>query len=245
MYRLNISYKQFYMTLSEIWLYESDPNAPSACSEPGGKQWQHSMRGWRNCDPWGTPVLSANVSQISKFMGPTWGPPGSCRPQMGPILAPWTLLSGVSLTGASDVNTLFLRALVRVGGALVHGGGVRTTVRRMQSHFVVPYSHKFHVYGRQSFNSVVKAELPAEELRPSGHIRFRVTDHTIGAILEELSTAERIVVATNQAGRLCMMIIIIVMMKTTMMIHVLMIMIMPITTILMMIMITRFNYWYW
>ena len=27
-------------------------------------------------------------------MGPTWGPPGSCRPQMGPILAPWTLLSG-------------------------------------------------------------------------------------------------------------------------------------------------------
>ena len=23
-------------------------------------------------------------SQITKFMGPTWGPPGSCRPQMGP-----------------------------------------------------------------------------------------------------------------------------------------------------------------
>ena len=27
-------------------------------------------------------------------MGPAWGPPGSCRPQMGPMLAPWTLLSG-------------------------------------------------------------------------------------------------------------------------------------------------------
>ena len=27
-------------------------------------------------------------------MGPTWGPPGSCRPQMGPMLAPWTLPSG-------------------------------------------------------------------------------------------------------------------------------------------------------
>ena len=27
-------------------------------------------------------------------MGPTWDPPGSCRPQMGPMLAPWTLLSG-------------------------------------------------------------------------------------------------------------------------------------------------------
>ena len=29
-------------------------------------------------------------------MGPIWGPPGSCRPQMGPVLAPWTLLSGIS-----------------------------------------------------------------------------------------------------------------------------------------------------
>ena len=33
--------------------------------------------------------------QIAKFMEITWGPPGSCRPQMGPMLAPWTLLSGV------------------------------------------------------------------------------------------------------------------------------------------------------
>ena len=33
-------------------------------------------------------------TQIAKFMGPTWGPPGSCRPQVGPMLPPWTLLSG-------------------------------------------------------------------------------------------------------------------------------------------------------
>ena len=30
--------------------------------------------------PWITP-------QLAKSMGPTWGPPGSCRPQMGPMLA--------------------------------------------------------------------------------------------------------------------------------------------------------------
>ena len=36
-------------------------------------------------------------SQIARFMGPTWDPPGSCRPQMGPMLAPWTLLSGLIL----------------------------------------------------------------------------------------------------------------------------------------------------
>ena len=28
-------------------------------------------------------------------MGPTWGLPGSFRPQMGPMLAPWTLLAGM------------------------------------------------------------------------------------------------------------------------------------------------------
>ena len=37
-------------------------------------------------------------TQIAKFMGPTWGPPGPCRPQMGPMLAPWTLQSGYSIT---------------------------------------------------------------------------------------------------------------------------------------------------
>ena len=40
-------------------------------------------------------------SRIAKCMGPTWGPPGSCRPQMGPMLVPWTLLSG----DLSDIET--------------------------------------------------------------------------------------------------------------------------------------------
>ena len=38
--------------------------------------------------------LSITDTQIAKFLGPTWGPPGSCRPQVGPMLAPWTLLLG-------------------------------------------------------------------------------------------------------------------------------------------------------
>ena len=43
-----------------------------------------------------SPIIDRHGSklQIAKFMGPTWGPPGSCRPQMDPMLAPWTLLSG-------------------------------------------------------------------------------------------------------------------------------------------------------
>ena len=31
---------------------------------------------------------------IARFMGPTWGPSGADRTQVGPMLAPWTLLFG-------------------------------------------------------------------------------------------------------------------------------------------------------
>ena len=37
------------------------------------------------------------------FMGPPWGPAGPCRPQKGPMLAPWTLLSGYILAGSFEV----------------------------------------------------------------------------------------------------------------------------------------------
>ena len=43
------------------------------------------------------PLCTAQLivtSPIASFMGPTWGPPGSCRPHVGPTLALWTLLSG-------------------------------------------------------------------------------------------------------------------------------------------------------
>ena len=44
-------------------------------------------------DTWWHWLFSCVCAQIAKFMAPTWGPPGSCRPQLGPKLAPWTLLS--------------------------------------------------------------------------------------------------------------------------------------------------------
>ena len=34
------------------------------------------------------------ATHTAKLMGPTWDPPGSCRPQVGPMLAQLTLLSG-------------------------------------------------------------------------------------------------------------------------------------------------------
>ena len=35
-----------------------------------------------------------HILLIARCMGPSWGPPGDDRTQMGPMLAPWTLLSG-------------------------------------------------------------------------------------------------------------------------------------------------------
>ena len=38
---------------------------------------------------------SSKGFQTARIMGPTWGPPGSGRLQVGPMYAPWTLLSGI------------------------------------------------------------------------------------------------------------------------------------------------------
>ena len=37
--------------------------------------------------------MAPGIYPDSKVHGANMGPPGSCRPQMGPMLAPWTLLS--------------------------------------------------------------------------------------------------------------------------------------------------------
>ena len=55
-----------------------------------------------------------DISLIARFMGPTWCPPGTDRTQVGPMVAPWTLLSGmlvckqVSSTGTSNYITCYL-----------------------------------------------------------------------------------------------------------------------------------------
>ena len=49
------------------------------------------------------------TSQIARFVWPTWGPPGSWRPQVGPTLAPWILLAG----------TLYLRCTLLLTGCVL------------------------------------------------------------------------------------------------------------------------------
>ena len=61
---------------------------------------QHCFRFWLGKPAANKPLpqwqwnVRSMMPQIAKFTWPTWGPPGSCRTQMGPMLAPWTLLSG-------------------------------------------------------------------------------------------------------------------------------------------------------
>ena len=46
--------------------------------------------------PWNSDSTVSNVpSLITRFMGLTWDPSGADRTQVGPMLTPWTLLSGL------------------------------------------------------------------------------------------------------------------------------------------------------
>ena len=42
-----------------------------------------------------SPQRGRSMSLITRFMGPTWGPSGADRTQVGPMLGPWSMLSGV------------------------------------------------------------------------------------------------------------------------------------------------------
>ena len=49
-----------------------------------------------------------NQSLTASFMGPTWGPSGADRSQMGPLLAPWSLLSGVASKSRVHKKTILV-----------------------------------------------------------------------------------------------------------------------------------------
>ena len=66
-------------------------------------------------------VITTIASLIARFMGPTWGTSGADTTQVGPMLAPWTLLSGMvnslSLIGrlGCDFNDVILNLILLIG----------------------------------------------------------------------------------------------------------------------------------
>ena len=81
---LNLSYVEWYwedVNMVAPWLlmtwHHKEPRQKQPCC-------------WRYCH-W----KLWSQSLIIRFMGPTWGPSGANRTQVGPMSAPWTLLSGI------------------------------------------------------------------------------------------------------------------------------------------------------
>ena len=81
-------------------------------------------------------------------MGPTWGPPGSCRPQMGPMLALWALLSGCYMPDSLYVTHLSpdltqRRHLTSIGNPIVE---IRRSYDRLISTMGFPILVRWHLH---------------------------------------------------------------------------------------------------
>ena len=86
------------------------------------------------------------LSKKAKFIGPAWGPPGSCRPQMGPMLAPWAFLSGMSALSGDlstvDIVMAMLRSLI-VNSSLTHISITRPRSGKLAYHaWSASYKHR-------------------------------------------------------------------------------------------------------
>ena len=101
------------------------------------------------------------LTQIASFTGPTWGSLGSCRPQVGPMLAPWTLLSGLWKQKGWDELTVrldswFYHTTSDILNVLLHAGphfNIKTVFSMyMDSHYkdemvVIPsYLYTWYCY---------------------------------------------------------------------------------------------------
>ena len=82
----------FVSTIDQIWALEY--RHQFSCPDPVTQMLP--LVNWK-VNPY-LPVVNVyknKHSLIARFMGPTWGPSGAERTQVGPMLAPWTLLSGL------------------------------------------------------------------------------------------------------------------------------------------------------
>ena len=85
--------------LYESWVSWEDLWRVIAYDSPHtARCWVWGQWGHANTWLWGTThsitCTLMLVTLIARFMGPTWGPSGADRTQVGPMLVPWTLLSG-------------------------------------------------------------------------------------------------------------------------------------------------------
>ena len=66
------------------------------------------------------PFTPNNTSLIARFMGPTWGPSGPDRTQVGPMLAPWILLSEIRMEECKDLERSLVLTKIRCRTRCLH-----------------------------------------------------------------------------------------------------------------------------
>ena len=89
MYVMGNNISHVHRPLWKDYLFHCNLASHTALSLMHGK----SSLGWRRWK-YSTVCAERRMTLIARFMGPTWDPSGADRTQMGPMLAPWTLLSG-------------------------------------------------------------------------------------------------------------------------------------------------------
>ena len=68
---------------------ENGKNVHNSMNVVRSHNYNHTQQNTKKC------IILGMSSLTSRFMGPTWDPAGADRTQVGPMLAPWTLLSGL------------------------------------------------------------------------------------------------------------------------------------------------------
>ena len=77
-------YRSFHVLEKNLLKDTTGPSLSQSDWTGHGHDQSHNVH-WRGCE---------RAPLIPRFMGPTWGPSGTDRTQLGPMLAPWILLSG-------------------------------------------------------------------------------------------------------------------------------------------------------
>ena len=67
---------------------------------------------WTRTGDKSLPQTIMSQSLIARFMGPIWSPSEADRTQMGPMWAPWTLLSGVSPTAYGVIKPQWIEHIL-------------------------------------------------------------------------------------------------------------------------------------
>ena len=95
-------------------------------------------------------VIKVSLSQIARFMGSARGPPGSCRPQVSPMLVPWTLLSGMLVKGAPVGNNRPLHPCVRNARTPIHAISQQNTQKTwLMQYLTTPWwRHQMEAFSR-------------------------------------------------------------------------------------------------